>query len=244
MPGGDGNKRPKGRCCAGVYCAHPTMELSQAHRCYYCRQVLHIMCGEFIKGSDSDYLCNGCANKKIAAKPTSTLTPVARTAQKAGFSPAVAAAVAALFAGIDSEDALDATETLVPVALVAGVGADETDEPLERGGGGAPNTTSSQKRQRTRLSSDGKPTSRKRKAVLKTGSRIGIGSRVKTRRSKLYHVLQTDAQRDCLPSTQANSQIFLGWLSVAPRKWVTMYNLMLFLRMKILLKRLHEQSWL
>ena len=215
---GDGNNRPKGRCCAGIHCAFPTMELSQAHKCFACGLILHIMCGEFVEGTDSDYICNGCVNKKIAAKPTSTLTPLARTGQTAalspaavmaaGFSPELTAAVAALFTG-NSENAIDhaTTEPLPAALLVAGTGADQLDDPpLERE---APNTTSSQKRQR-RLSSDGKPTSRKRKAVLKTGTRIGLGSRVKTTRSKLYHVLQTDAQRDCLPSTQANSHNFFG----------------------------------
>ena len=42
------------------------------------------------------------------------------------------------------------------------------------------------------------------------GRRIKVGCRVKTTRSKLYHVLTSPSQRECLPSTEANSHTYYG----------------------------------
>lgn len=40
------------------------MELSQGHICEHCCEILHVIGGDFVEGSDSDFRCNGCLNKK------------------------------------------------------------------------------------------------------------------------------------------------------------------------------------
>ena len=82
---GDGNNRIRGQCCAGLYCEHPTKELSEEHKCLICRKILHVLCGEFVQGTDKDHRCNACLNKKTAARATSAAatTTVAVTARAA-----------------------------------------------------------------------------------------------------------------------------------------------------------------
>ena len=63
---GDGNNRPRGRCCADFYCIKETLQLSKVHLCFDCRGMVHVLCGECVVGSD-DIRCNACLNKKIEA---------------------------------------------------------------------------------------------------------------------------------------------------------------------------------
>jgi hypothetical protein len=62
---GDGNNRLSGHCCAGVHCQHGLMQLSQEHKCWECREMVHILCGVHVEGTDHDVKCLSCVNNYL-----------------------------------------------------------------------------------------------------------------------------------------------------------------------------------
>ena len=41
------------------------MELSQAHKCWECREMVHMLCGVHVEGTDDDVKCLSCAKKDL-----------------------------------------------------------------------------------------------------------------------------------------------------------------------------------
>ena len=87
MASNDGNNRPKGPCCMGSLCQHPTGKLCASHKCVSCKKIVHILCGTTDAVTD-ELICGICspmttATKAVAKAPTAAPKRPARKLKKA-----------------------------------------------------------------------------------------------------------------------------------------------------------------
>ena len=73
--------RNVGRCCSGLRCQFPSMELLKQHECADCKNILHVMCAEWDQALEK-HVCFPCMSKRSSASvaspdsaPTSPISP-------------------------------------------------------------------------------------------------------------------------------------------------------------------------